>query len=209
MRSRGIARRSLTAIFALALLLSGLAGTAIAAHNINAKWKDVVVAPYQNYIRYWYHSSVPANFKPRIVDGAGSWNSAGRELYFAAGTSSNGLIKITYEDLAWPNGDSMAMSMTFAGSCAVTICTGAIAFNTTPSIYHWYTGTGTPNGSNKEVDLWSVAAHEFGHQVSLTHVSGSTYVDDTMWPSTTIADTKQRSITTHDRAGIEKLYPPK
>ncbi len=151
---------------------------ASASDNLNASWKAVPVSPYQNYIRYWYHSSVPSSFKPRIFDGRQAWNNVGRELYFATGTSSDGLIKITYEDLLFPNGDALAISMTYAGACFPKICTGSIAYNSTPGSFTFYTGTGSPNGANNEIDLWSVAAHEWGHQVSLTHSSQSA---DTMW----------------------------
>ena len=175
-----------------------------ASDNLNASWKSDPFGVYANYIRFAYHSSVPANFKPRILDGANVWNNQGRELYFQNGSGNE--ISITYQDLVFPNGDLNAISMTYAGVCFPKICTGSIAFNTTPGIYHFYTGTGTPNGANNEVDLWSVAAHEWGHQVSLTHSGANA---DTMWSLTTVGDTKQRTLTTHDRQGINAMYPPK
>ncbi len=186
-------------------LTLGIAMPARAAHNLNASWKDVPVAPYQNYIRYLYHSSVPAPFKPRILDGRRVWNEVGRELYFQV-AASNHLITITYEDLWFPNGDALAISMTFAGPCFPRICTGSIAYNTTPSNFLFYTGTGSPNGANNEVDLWSVAAHEWGHQVSLTH---SGYLGDTMHGTITAGDISKRDLKPHDEDGIRALYGPK
>ena len=198
-------RTVLACVISWSLMLSA-SDLVRASDNLNASWKPVLVSPYQNYIRYFYHSSVPASFRPRIYDGRNVWNFVGRELYFASGNSSDGLIRITYEDLLFPNGDALAISITYAGVCFPKICTGSIAYNTTPGPYKFYTGTGTPNGANNEVDLWSVAAHEWGHQVSLNHSSLSA---DTMWGSTTAGDTKQRTLTSHDIAGISALYPPK
>lgn len=185
------------------LMLTSVAPT-LASDNTNASWKSDPFGVYANFIRFAYHASVPASFKPRILDGSNTWNNEGRELFFQNGNGNE--ITITYEDLLFPNGDALAISMTYAGACFPKICTGSMAFNTSPGNYTFYTGTGTPNGGANQVDLWSVAAHEWGHQVSLTHSSNSA---DTMWGTTTAGDTKQRTLTTHDRQGINALYPPK
>ncbi len=207
----GVVSRLAATVMAVALL-AGLAAPIRASHNQNARWKDVPVAPFQNYIRYWFHSSVPTgSFRSRITDGAGSWNSANRELFFALGNSSNKLITITYEDLAFPNGDSLAISMTFAGSCFPDICTGSMAYNTTPGIAHFYLGTTTDPTTipNNHYDLWSVAAHEFGHQVSLTHPGiADQWRLLTMYELLPPQTIYQRSRHVHDTQGINALYPP-
>lgn len=209
---RPLGRFGVAAIVAL-LGAATIVVPAIATNNLNASWKDVPSGAYQNYIRYYFHSSVPTSptsFRTRIVNGAATWNSAQRELFFSQGTSSNKLITITYEDLAFPNGDALAISMTFAGACLGDICTGSMAYNSTPSIFHFYTGTSTPNRNNNEVDLWSVAAHEFGHQVSLTHPGlATTFEFNTMYEEIDVGTIYARDRHSHDTEGINALYPPK
>lgn len=202
--------RALRALL-VALLIAAVAGAPVSASNNRSKWQQKPYGVYLHYIGYDFLSSVPTGaWRSRIVEGANTWNAEGRELYFAnvSTTSPHDYNDITYEDLAFPNGDALAIATPI--SWLGEIYTGAIAFNTTP--YHsscgaivWYTGTATTGLPPCSADLRSVAVHEFGHLVMLAHSSISA---DVMYSTIPISGTK-RSLGTHDRDMIRWMYPAK
>jgi hypothetical protein len=55
------------------------------------------------------------------------------------------------------------------------IQSASLTFNNPPPFgVTWYLGTGTPSAT--QIDMWSIAAHEWGHAVALNHVAGTANV---------------------------------
>lgn len=186
-----------------------------ATNNTSYKWVDNSVGVYRHYIYYQFMSSWPGGASgtqaAAVTRGAGAWNAQGRELYFAKTTAGSSVarIDISYEDLAWPNTSALAVMMVETFSWDVKMMEANIAFNSQPDGYPahtlWYWGTSTTVPSGK-FDAQSVAAHEFGHCVSLNHSGASA---DTMYASIPIQNSSKRTLTTHDADGIKVMYPPK
>lgn len=196
-------RTNLTGMIAWALVLTLLPPSALASDNINKKWAPNVVSSYDYWINFKMASNVPTgNFRTYVSNGRFEWNNVNRELWFSwEQSASSPKIVVSYEDLVFPNGDALAIGIVY--SCGSQwICTGTIAFNTTPNGWsHWY---GSGSLTCPKVDLHSTAAHEFGHLVSLWH---SNQTADTMWPTLPCGDTSKRSLTNHDKQGIQYFYP--
>ena len=176
---------------------------AAANDNKGAKWTDRARSGYDYYIRFNFRSSVPTgNWRSWIVAGANAWNNVGRELYFAWHTTNPPDVWVQREDLLFPNGDAWAIATRHPCVIFVTTCGGSIAFNTTPAGFRWYTGTSTTVPSTQG-DLWSVAAHEWGHLVEMEHSSASA---DTMHGIIAAGTSSKRSLTTHDKSGFLEMY---
>ncbi len=189
----------------LALLASmAFPSATIGTDNKNKKWNVFAAYGYDHWITFKMDSSVPTgDFRTYIERGRTEWNNVGRELWFSwSQSTSSPKVVITYELLGWPNEGKLAIAIVYSCGGAYS-CTGTIAFNTTPSnnATHWY-GNGLL--SCPKVDLHSLSAHEFGHLVSLLHSGPSA---DTMYATIPCGSTAKRSLTTHDKAGIESYYP--
>ena len=80
-----------------------------------------------------------------------------------------------------------------------------------PGIYTWSLNPEPPQPGDYQFDVQSIAAHEFGHWLELTHVSQSQYPD---FPTMTQVDdnfilagsTAWRSLECEDRWGINDIY---
>ncbi len=73
----------------------------------------------------------------------------------------------------------------------------------------WYTGTGTPGPT--QVDLESIAAHEFGHALGMCHTQAShcpgNSTDATMCSGYLLGTKYLRSLASDDRSGVSAAYP--
>lgn len=188
---------ALTLAFASPLLVS-------ATDNIYGRWILRQRNGYDYFVNYKYDAKVPSSFRNFIQLGAASWNNVGRELRFGlvSGTTYAD-VNVDYDDLWWPYNCNTALTQWSLASDESAINWGDITFNNNicNGQYTWYYGTGTL--ACPKIDLYSVAAHEWGHLVALEH---SSQTADTMAPNTLCGDTKQRTLTTHDIAGIKYLY---
>jgi hypothetical protein len=172
---------------------------------LGRRWDPQQSGIYNYAPRYFFESDFPSpGCTSRAANGAAEWNAVQRELRFLSGSGYSKWIEIQWHHLLFPFNDDFA----FVDNDGIgDISNSFMNFNTSPDkpgggAYTWYCGTGTPGGS--QVDMWSVAAHEFGHVVNLEHSAVSS--SDTMWPTIAVGSTSKRSLTTHDKAGIKALY---
>jgi len=183
---------------------------ALASDNTGRTRVQYQVGIYNYYTRYVFESDFPTNIggfncRSRMSDGAAQWNAVGRELRFASYASANeNWIDVKWDDLLWPFNDDLA----FVANNPIfgDIGNSDLNVNASPDksgggTWSWYCGTGDP--SSAYIDLWSVAAHEFGHTVELLH---SGVGADTMYATIASGTISKRSLTTHDKDGIKAMY---
>ncbi len=181
---------------------------AVGTDNVGRKWLPgyYELNGYQWYIRAKFASSVTSSqMRLYIKNGRAEWNNVGRELFFAWDPSlTNPPILVHYDDLWIPLDGKLAVAIIHS-QCAGYICGADLTFNKTITggAKHWYGQSGF-SCENKYYDIWATSAHEFGHFVELGHTSQQS---DTMWPTLPCGSTEKRSLTTHDKAGIQNLYP--
>jgi len=197
-------RSVLAAVMAALLVWQPVAAT----DNISQKWRFWSVNGYDYWIVWRFDSGFPSNSTMRnyVSNGRFEWNDVGRELWFSWNQSaSDPFVWVRYNDLWWPFNGALAVAVKQNCYHSAYICSADITFNKTidGGWQHWY---GQPGFTcdNKYVDIWSTAAHEFGHLVSLNH---SPQTADTMYATIECATTNKRSLTTHDKDGIKQLYP--
>lgn len=168
--------------------------------------------------------------RDRVREGAGAWNAEGQDMKFEwLGSSSDAqpfscsdFSALSYNGISWDSLDGSGGTWARAKVC----------WHTTSETYHtshqflirfdsddtWYDGTGTP-GSN-QVDLKSLATHEFGHATGgwLDESSGGHWSSSsslctdsprhTMCPSINKGENFMRGLELHDSHTFTGLYPP-
>lgn len=163
-------------------------------------------------ITYFIKNSVPSStWIDRIRDGADSWNTTNNNCGFSdlstpsrqyGGTSSvgwdpgDGLSRIDFGAVGnLPNCPATALACTLHNTNTHDF---DMRFNTAT-----YTFSTIGNGCGSYVDVWSVAAHEFGHTLRLEHVSDS---EQTMVSSIVNGQCFPRSLGRSDILGMRALY---
>lgn len=171
--------------------------------------------------KYWFNDSLPdsADFRQRVRDASNSWNAQG-------GTGAPDFLSQTVTSLG--RDCSVGRNMIeFANLAAgVAADTPSCWYTTGLANYYgfsirfnsdmtWYTGTGTPPAG--QIDLQSIATHEFGHATGF----GSDYAPDhfpvsecptssttlyTMCPSYPTATIRWRTLEVHDIHTLEGAY---
>src|SRR5690606_10965326 len=96
------------------------------------------------------------------------------------------------------------LGITSVTKCGGFVCAFSITVDWDES---WYTGTGTPGGTQK--DLQSLLAHEFGHAAALgeTNVTCTGTTRPTMCPTLPNGTNYMRSLESDDTNGIASVYP--
>lgn len=199
-RTRHILRR-LLATAAVGLLLLSLPMPAFGHDNVDDHW---ITHPYNGYdwytrIKFDPQHPTPADMRTQMANGAKLWNAVGRDFVFSFSCPTSCPILVKFADLLWPNGDSWAIETNYKALGGIYSAT--LTMNTTPGGATWYAGTGTPGPG--QGDVWTVAAHEFGHAVALNHSSLSA---DVMWPYIAVREV-DRILSWHDKDGISWIYP--
>lgn len=194
------------------LALSAL-GPVAQAHKglIFNRWTD------DRRVEYDFTRSIrkmPAGSTNRIKQGANDWNKLGTSVRLVAGRevanyAPRGGCPTQYQKNAmhYLPIDGPSGILGIATVCSVPgsgeIHSMQITFDSSES---WYTGTGMP--PEEQIDLWSVASHEFGHTLGIEHFESGDPIcipdeRETMCPfySPTL-----RIPAEHDRHGLDARY---
>lgn len=145
------------------------------------------------------NGSPPVDVVARWRNGAGAWDQTNghqfnyREFndltssraYWGPNDPCSDPNVIACTNLAWSN----------------SYITESISYTEFESDLYWYTGTGAPFPG--QYDLWSTAAHEFGHLAGLGHSANSSQTMNSTQPT---ASTYQRSLESGDRLGRCEIY---
>jgi hypothetical protein len=165
------------------------------AYSYTNKWAT-------NSTTYRYGGDLPSSFQGGTTFGADVWTNVttSRWVYVFVSTSSN---YVGYKNIDGSGNVAAVTSLSLSGN---TITWFKIEYDNSEN---WYTGTGTP--ASNQLDLRSVAAHEFGHALGLNHTQSNNCPggsnNATMCPSLPLTSTYARSLETDDRNGVTAMYP--
>ncbi len=155
-----------------------------------------------NSATYTYDLSLPSSFQSAVSAAAFTWtNSSSSSWSWTNSPTPGNLVRHGAIDGA---GNTLAATTnTYSGS---TITKMDMKFDSAES---WYTGSGTPSGTQK--DLQSIATHEFGHGLGLSHTQSmncpGNSTNATMCAGYTSGTTHLRSLQSDDNSGVQFLYP--
>lgn len=212
-------RNQISALILLGLV-SGLVGASAAATAhpatdfYNEKWPS-----NNDNVEWRFDQEFPTgNKRDRVKDGAQEWNNVGQPMKFEklagdfASFPANSCPTEEQKDAVhWGgiDGSGGTLAQTF-------ICTsGGNLFNfqiRLDQAENWHGGTTSP-GPN-EIDVWSVAAHEFGHGTgwrghfsSTSSLCNANATDHhTMCPAYVLGTQYDRSLNTHDKHTFDNAY---
>lgn len=148
----------------------------------------------------WFpYGSPPTDVVARWRNGAAAWDQTnGHQFNYVERNDSSS------SPAYWFPGDPCGNS-NFVACAYITYSNYFIVENSSytefESDLYWYTGTGAPFPG--QIDLWSLASHEFGHLVGLGHSANSS---QTMYGTIATASTHARSLEAGDRLGRCEIY---
>jgi len=193
-----INRLQLVVAFGFALVTALIAWKSTRAYVVNYTWST-------NTASFTYDPSLPTGFYSGVSSGAYAWNDVGTSSWAWYNSPSGGnWMKYGYID---GNGNAAAGMTPTICNPGGHLCKIEIKFE---SGEYWYTGSGTP--LSYQVDLRSVATHEFGHALGLGHTQTmpncpGNVSDATMCPSLPAGTTYFRSLQGDDRLAVSTVYP--
>lgn len=204
--ARPLARRRRAAAVAAAALLGAvaLAGTAQAFRLFRADW-SYKASPMGEPLRVCT-AGMPAGFAPAIKRAAAAWTYRGFRFTFRSDGCSAGGQHPRYDSVnqiglggGLGRGELASTALFYnRGSGRMLECDMRFS-----DAYRWYVGRGrVPEG---QIDLYSVALHEFGHCLGLGHSTAQP--PPVMYP--TIGDgVARRGLRSDDVAGRRAIYGP-
>lgn len=203
------------------LLATALPAGAHHAPSFGPTWQTALTPSWH------FTPSVPAgSFRDRIFDGVTQWNQLGESVRFRSAPDlgnrdpRNSCSPVETITIHRFNLDGGGGTLGLSGYCQYTSggtgrATSWIIFDSseewcldTGNCYDGFLGSGI--GAN--IDLWSVASHEWGHVAALGHydaadpVCASTESQATMCPSYTPGSERQRTLQTHDIDSFRARY---
>ncbi len=152
---------------------------------------------------YYYATNLPVAFQGPTDRGANVWTDVPTSswIFVKFVNSSN---RVEWVAIDGP-GNIAARTYRVVSGVPPYIVQFTIQYD---SAENWYTGTGTPGGT--QVDAQSVAAHEFGHALGLGHTQPAHCPGDsrnaTMCSGLPLGTTWYRSLETDDKNGVTFAY---
>jgi matrixin len=149
------------------------------------------------------HPSLPSSFVNAQGYAAGTWTAVttSRWVFVKQSGAQN---KLSYGPIDGGLGILAETFVSFNGSGFIS--DADVLYD---SAENWYTGSGTPGGS--QIDLRSVATHEFGHITGIDHSQSSncpgSSSDPTMCPFYTLGSSFFRTLENDDRSALAANYP--
>lgn len=166
------------------------------AFLINYRWAS-------NNAPFRYDLSLPTNFQSGTNYGANVWTDVTTSSWYwiiNAPTSPN---DIRYGAIDGP-GNIAGIVQPY--TCGGWLCQFYLKYDGAES---WYIGSGTPGAG--QIDLRSIAAHEFGHAAGLGHTQAAycpgNASNATMCSGYVPGTTYLRTLEADDRAGLFTAYP--
>lgn len=141
--------------------------------------------------------------RTQIQNGANAWNGAGADFEFTYGGTSNQTdvqyngTNLVYFDTTPPGGGGY-VAATYMWYNGDNMLECDLVFNDLS--YTWWNGS---SGCYSYMDIWNIAAHEFGHFLCLDH-SSNYYA--TMYAYVDYCETYKRSLHSDDINGIIAIY---
>lgn len=145
----------------------------------------------------------PNSQTQQIQNAADAWTNAGADFAYTYGGAStqtavdNDGVNLLYFDTTPPDGGDYIAS-TYIWQSGGNIAECDLVFNDLD--YEWWNGDGA---CSDMMDIWNVAAHEFGHFLCLGH---SSFIEATMYESTGYCETWKRTLHSDDINGIIAIY---
>lgn len=156
-------------------------------------WTSIGTWPSSHQYYRWT-APVPPSFWTYINNGANTWTNVTPSSWIWTNDLSQG-IWLYYNNI---DGAGGAAGNSLFGS-----------YITFDSSENWYAGSGVPAAN--QVDVWSVATHEFGHSLGLGHTSGiycpGNTNDATMCQYIRWGSYYMRTLEGDDRNGVNSKYP--
>jgi Matrixin len=182
MMHRKARRQSIAALFAAGLVAATCTGVAAGGHG---------GGDYPTGYETWHWTpSVPTSWHQALINGVLVWDNVPNQCHdFVRVAWANGQIP------HWPNyidGDGPFV--------AITTNHTNIQYDSGET---WHTNISESPGPD-ELDLWSIAAHENGHTLTLGHSSNDL---DTMGETYDYGNWHWRTLELNDRQRIQALYP--
>lgn len=183
-----ICRRSGVVIVAVLAIVSAVVAPSVLATHANS------VDGRTNKSSWHISASIPSSWTTALSNGALVWDNVSSQCHDFVRYQSGGSF------FTWQGPIDG-----FKGVYAVTSSShSSIEFDQAEM---WHLNVNATPGSGS-VDLWSVAAHEFGHILSLAHAEfygGPSAA--TMWGTLNYGDISKRSLETYDQTHERGLYP--
>ncbi len=155
------------------------------------------------------NDGMPKGARQRTRDGAAEWNYSkfrftfGKDACLSSGSESifNEINQINMGKLQ-ESVQARTHIWAFTGEPDTLECD--IQFNNKMiNDLTWYTGTGTP--ASREIDWWTIAAHELGHCLGLNHDGSDNGEKPVMFKSTSPGEVR-RELTRDDIGGRNFIY---
>jgi hypothetical protein len=175
-------------------------------------------------VTIYNETNISGAFLTRVLDGAKTWDNQGQSLNF---TRIGAVTSMTHDECASTHynknivyqspidgvGDTAAyVRACISGSLNGTVLRYVMKFD---SQEPWYTGS-DPNVPNTQVDVQSVATHEFGHAggwgphfddaAPNTGICQLTSTQETMCVTEQVGTSKGRTLEPHERAVFGVAY---
>lgn len=167
----------------------------------------IVSTPYWNIssstVVNYRADQLPTDFQNRLSDARSSWNSVSPARIDLIRNDTTYALRVYDGYIDGTGGTLGVTNRYYTGDTFITYATTKIETSD-----NWYTGTGSPGGTQN--DLQSLLAHELGHALAIKHTNASCPVNSTrptMCSGQPPGTNYMRSLEADDKNALNYLYP--